>query len=137
MKRWLVICLVGLGVVLFTNPTPSNLTINGRTFKLIVSKSETAQEKGLGDRTNLPDNEGMLFVFSNQAIRCFWMKDMHFPLDIIWLSSAKKVVAIRQNVYPSTYPSSFCPYETAQYVIELKAGQVSAAHINAGQQLVF
>jgi uncharacterized membrane protein (UPF0127 family) len=96
-----------------------------------------AQEKGLSGRASLAPDSGMLFVFQNEAQRCFWMKDMQFPLDIIWVNKDKRVVYIQPELSPSTYPDSFCPKPPAQYVIELNAGQATQASIRIGETLTF
>ena len=113
------------------------LLVNGRSFSLEVAATVQSRELGLGNRTSLPADHGMLFVFSHVAPECFWMKDMHFPLDMIWVSSDKKVVHIEQNVAPSTYPNSFCPVTPAKYVIELNAGTAATADIRNGESLDF
>lgn len=96
-----------------------------------------AQTRGLGGRKSLPVNEGMLFVFAHPGQQCFWMKDMHFPLDIIWLNGSKQVVFIKSNLSPKTYPETFCPPNSAQYVIELNAGQAQKARLHTGETLNF
>jgi len=113
------------------------LLVNGRSFSLEVASTEQSRELGLGNRASLPANHGMLFVFDHVAPECFWMKDMHFPLDMIWVSSDKKVVHIEQNVAPSTYPNSFCPATPVKYVIELNAGTAVSADIRNGEPLDF
>ena len=116
---------------------PDQLDANGHKYYLLVAKTTAAQAKGLGDRASMPANQGMLFVFSGEAPRCFWMKDMHFSLDMIWLNHTKTVVAMQNNVSPATYPHIFCPDQPAEYVIELLAGQAKAAGVKQGQQLSF
>jgi uncharacterized membrane protein (UPF0127 family) len=132
----MLMIVVGV-IVLSTNSVPPTLHVGNHTYRLEVATTTAAQEKGLGDRASLPTNQGMLFSFSNEAVRCFWMKDTHFPLDMIWLNSNKQVLHIESNVSPSTYPETFCPNEPAQYVIELNAGQARAAGITTGQSLKF
>lgn len=101
-----------------------------------VSSPEKLQ-KGLSDRQSLPQDQGMLFIFNSAGKECFWMKDMNFPLDIIWLNSDKRVVTIKENVAPETYPESFCPDAPAQYVIEVNAGVAKKSNITIGSQLQF
>lgn len=113
------------------------LRVNGRDFSLEVALTQQAQELGLGNRASLPKNHGMLFAFSRPAVECFWMKDMHFPLDIIWVDAGHRVVHIEPNVSPTTYPHSFCPNEPAEYVIELNAGTARAAGIRDDESLNF
>ena len=113
------------------------LLVNGHTYSLEIADTQASRELGLGNRNALPTNQGMLFVFQNVAPECFWMKDMHFPLDMIWVSSHKKVVHIEHDVSPSTYPNSFCPEAPVKYVIELNAGTSATANINEGDTLDF
>ena len=89
------------------------------------------REMGLSGREGLGRNNGMLFVFDNETVnRCFWMKDMKFSIDMIWLDSDKKVVHIQENVSPDTYPESYCPDAPAQYVLEVEAGRAEQLGID-------
>jgi uncharacterized membrane protein (UPF0127 family) len=107
------------------------------TYNLEVVTSEAQLEKGLGDRNALGTDDGMLFIFNKPAVECIWMKDMRFPLDIVWLSTSKQVLHIESNVSQNTYPKTYCPDVNAQYVIELNAGQAKRAGINLGETLSF
>ena len=136
------VLVISLGLIVYVDfanrhTSADTMLVNGRSFSLEVAQTEHARELGLGTRASLPADHGMLFVFDHVAPECFWMKDMHFPLDIIWVSSDKKVVHIEQNVSPSTYPNSFCPVEPVKYVIELNAGMAARADIRAGESLDF
>ena len=115
----------------------TDLTVNGYRYHLLVATTPATQAKGLGDRASLPLNEGMLFVFPDEGVRCFWMKNTHFPLDIIWLNAHKQVVHMEANVSPATYPNAFCPPQVARYVIELNAGQAQRAGMQLGQVFTF
>jgi uncharacterized membrane protein (UPF0127 family) len=128
-----------VGLVLWRSNGAQIVTLRtgSTSYRLSVVTSTSEQEKGLGGRPSLPLDQGMLFSFSGSASRCFWMKDMEFPLDIIWLSSSKKVVYIQPDAQPSSYPGIFCPSLPAQYVIELNGGQTGLKHIRVGQTLEF
>lgn len=97
--------------------------------------ANTEQAHGLSDRDCLADNRGMLFVYDSLESRCFWMKDMKFSIDILWLNSAKEVSTMERDVLPSTYPYSFC-YD-AQYVLEIGPGASSRYGISVGSQLIW
>lgn len=125
------------GIWLNINESYDTLSSGGHKYSLLVAKTLTSQEKGLGDRNSLPQNQGMLFAFKGQALHCFWMKDMRFPLDMIWIDSDKRVVYIKQNLSPNSYPKTFCSSNLAEYVIELNAGQVQSADIHTGELLNF
>jgi len=109
------------------------------TLRLHYETAETseAQAEGLSGRDSLAANAGMLFIYPEPSNHCFWMKDMKFPLDIIWLNENKRVVTIEEDVKPETYPKSFCPDLPAMYVIEVNAGTVNKAGVHKGDQLQF
>ena len=68
------------------NNMPTNeLKINNQTVEVEVVKNVVDQAKGLSGRASICDNCGMLFEYEDYSIRYFWMKDMEFPLDIIWI----------------------------------------------------
>lgn len=83
----------------------------------------------------MPLSHGMLFVFGGEGTRCFWMKNMRFPLDIVWLDATARVSAVESDLSPSSYPHMFC--HPGSYVAELNAGQARAAGIVPGGRLGF
>jgi uncharacterized membrane protein (UPF0127 family) len=114
-----------------------SLIVGGQTYRLEVADTEVTYQKGLGDRLSLPQNRGMVFVYPNPQPLCFWMKDMRFSLDIIWLNGDKQIIKIAPGVAPSTYPKTYCSDSTAEYVVELNAGQAQLLHLRLGQTLHF
>ncbi len=108
-----------------------------KCLKLEQVSSPRALRQGLSGRISMPVDQGMLFVFDRSSRYCFWMKDMRFPIDIIWLSTDKKVLHLEENVEPKTYPNNFCPGQAAQYVIEVNSGVARKAKIEEGKQLQF
>lgn len=97
-------------------------TSSGHTFEAEVVESVLDRQTGLSNREELPYNEGMWFVFPNAGRHGIWMKDMRFPIDIIWLDESNAVVHIEQNVSPDTYPQVFLPTTDAKYVLEVNVG---------------
>jgi uncharacterized membrane protein (UPF0127 family) len=116
-------------------PLPTVL-LDGQTISVSIADTEATRERGLGGRSGLADHEGMLFVFPQDGYYAFWMKDMEFSIDMVWLSAQGKVVFIEQNVAPSTYPNAFQPTSPARYVIELPAGFVQQYNIKIGDSAV-
>lgn len=96
-----------------------------------------ARQQGLSDRDSLPRSSGMLFVFESPQDACFWMKDMRFSIDMVWIDSNKRVVKIMEDVSPETYPESFCPESPAQYVLEVNSGDAKRNNITVGSRLDF
>ena len=90
--------------------------------------------QGLSDKEELID--GMLFLFDERQIRSFWMKNMHFPIDIIWISH-RRVVNISKNLQPEgenpkkTYSSIYPVY----YVLEVNAGFCEQNNISIGDRV--
>jgi uncharacterized protein len=112
------------------------LQAGGQKYGLEVAKTPDEQRQGLSGRASMPRHRGMLFIFPKEGRQCFWMKDMRFSLDIIWVDSQKKVKHIARDVSPDTYPDAFC-HEAARYVIELGAGEAAKAGLHKGQTLQF
>jgi len=105
-------------------------------FAKIATSSEDL-ERGLSGKSSLPYNEGMIFVFEESSSRGFWMHDMAFPIDIVWINKDKVVVGVNSDVSPETYPNIFFPPEPIRYVIELNAGYAEENNIASGTLLTF
>lgn len=65
----------------------------------------------------------------------FWMKDMKFPIDMLWLDNQYRVVSSEENVSPDTYPKVFFPSAPSRYVIELSAGIISTLPLGPGDRV--
>jgi uncharacterized membrane protein (UPF0127 family) len=87
-----------------------------------VANTDKTRELGLSHFKTLAKNEGILFSFPQVGIYPFWMKDMNFPLDIIWIDENSTIVDRVINADPSSYPKSFIPQHVARYVLEIPAG---------------
>lgn len=128
---------VPIVLALYHNYQRVGLQTTAQTYVLDVAATNGARAKGLSDRQSMSPNRGMLFIYPDDTRHCFWMKDMHFPLDIIWIDPSKRVTHVEPGVPPNSYPQTFCPTAPAQYVIELNAGQAQLADIRPGQTLSF
>lgn len=111
--------------------------VYSQTLGLQVAGTAQEQMTGLGGKRCLSSDQGMLFIFEKPGYYPFWMKDMHFPIDIIWLSDAKQVVYMQKDVEPSSYPKSFTNTSPAKYVLELQAGRADSLNIKTGTKLSF
>lgn len=100
------------------------VSLNGHRFSALVADSPTLEEKGLGGRRGLGKDEGMLFVFDEPNQVGFWMKDMLFPIDIVWIGEDFRIATIAQNVPPESYPKAFYPNRSSKYVFEIPAGTI-------------
>lgn len=115
------------------------ISIGSKKISVEVADTQQSREKGLSGRPCITENEGMLFTYDRPGQYSFWMKGMKFPIDIIWISTAKKAVVIQEDVQPSTYPDSFInpSIHPAQYILELKDHQSTVLSINPGTPINF
>jgi uncharacterized protein len=111
------------------------VTIGDATINVDIADTPALRERGLSGRDSLEDGTGMLFVFENPGVYGFWMKDMNFPIDIVWINSDNEVVGVEENVSPSTYPQSLFPAEAIKYALELPAGYSARHGIKLGSLL--
>lgn len=94
--------------------------------------------KGLMFREYLGEEEGMLFIFPIEYKHEFWMKNMNFPLDIIWIDKDKKIVDIKAGVMPCAEAcDNLIPIKEALYVLEVNAGFVKKNNIGLGDEVQF
>ncbi len=113
------------------------LMIGDTELQVALASLPPEQRQGLSGTKTLPDDEGMLFLFPTETKPSFWMKDMNYSLDIIWIGADKKVAEIMPNLAPSTYPKSFTPKKPAQYVLEVPAGFAEKNNIMIGTAMSF
>ena len=106
------------------------LTINGETFIVEIAESEEERSRGLSGRETLPEGRGLFFVFEIPGKYGFWMKDMNFGIDIIWIDESWRVVGVEREVRPETFPKIFYPVRAIKYVLELPAGTADEKRID-------
>ncbi len=118
---------------------PEKTVITAGTVQLDAELAQDDMQKaqGLSNRNCLDDGTAMLFPYGVPGDYCFWMKDMRFPIDMIWLDDDKKVVTVHVNVQPDSYPQTFCPERPAQYIVEVQAGLASQQDWTRGTQFSF
>lgn len=73
------------------------LTINGKEYDIYVAKTEKQKMRGLQGFEELPEDEGMLFVYDEEQPVSFWMKDTEIPLDIVFMDEDMKVISVKQG----------------------------------------
>jgi uncharacterized membrane protein (UPF0127 family) len=115
------------------NPIEAEATVGGRTFAIEVADNVAKREKGLGGRDSLPPDRGMYFPFDTAHRWNFWMKDMRFPIDIIWIREGK-IVDIHHDVPPpKVLPLDiYMPLEAADAVLEVNAGVAAELKLRPG-----
>jgi len=102
----------------------------------VVSK-DADLARGLMYRTGLDQDKGMLFVFSKDDIYEFWMKNMRFDLDMLWLSLDGHIVFIGQDIPACAKDPCpvYTPDQKSRYVLEINSGYAVAHHWKVGDKL--
>jgi uncharacterized protein len=100
-----------------------------------VAKTEDELVRGLGGRKELGEKDGMLFQFNKADYHGIWMKDMLFPIDIIWIGDDLTIVDITESVTPDTYPKIFEPKQPARMALEVNARFAAVYRIKVGDTL--
>ena len=114
-------------------------TSSGKEIPVEVADTLKKRSLGLGKRTSLKKGWGMLFVFEKRKHHRFWMKDMRFPLDIIWLDN-HRIVHIIHNAKPANStdnPEVITSPLPANFVLEIAAGRSVKLRLKTGQQMKF
>ncbi|MBI2003731.1 MAG: DUF192 domain-containing protein [Parcubacteria group bacterium] len=114
-----------------------SIKISNISIEAAVADTPEKRIQGLSGQAALPQNRGLLFIYDKPDFHGIWMKDMNFPLDIIWFDSDKKVSSILENAKPETFPDVFKPERSAQYILEVNAGFVEKHNIQIGLQAEF
>jgi uncharacterized membrane protein (UPF0127 family) len=104
--------------------------IDGVLFNVLVADRSIDRQKGLSGRKEIGTREGMLFVFDTNGKQSIWMKEMLFPIDIVWISENYRIVEIKRNATPESYPEVFSNIRPARYVLELSAGSIDTFSLN-------
>ena len=101
------------------------VTINNQNFKVTIAASQKEKEIGLSETKSISKDQGMLFIFNQPAYYSFWMKNMKFPIDIIYINN-DTIVTIESNAQPpkdgQKNPVIYTPTKPADKVLEIQAG---------------
>lgn len=141
--RWPLLCVAAAIIAAFSMPFPGVrapgagvVRIGEMTVHVTIARTVQEQERGLGGRQGLQPDEGMLFVFDEPAgPRPFWMKDMRFAIDIIWLAADGTVTDIAQSVQPDSFPAVLDSRRPAQDVLEVSAGFAAGHGLHEGDHV--
>ncbi len=133
------ILIVLLVVLISCAKAENKVCIKGECFNVEIADSAEERSQGLMFRENIDKGDGMLFIFEKEDKYGFWMKNMKFPIDILWINENKSVVYMHKNTPPC--PENVCfsiiPDKDAKYVLELNKGVIDELNINLGDGVVF
>lgn len=108
----------------FFSKTPKAV-INNQTFNLLLAKTDKEKRIGLSEKKSLPENSGMLFIFEKPDYYSFWMKEMKFSIDIVFINK-NRIVTVYHDLKPPQTPEEslpiYKPDEPADMVLEINSG---------------
>ena len=110
------------------------LTIGSTTIDIEIADNETKRAQGLSNRVSLPDQSGMLFIFPEPVRHSFWMKDMNFPLDFIWIKNGT-AIQLSKDVPSTQPPVVLTPDDPVDQVLEVNAGFIDKNGIKVGDEV--
>ncbi len=111
----------------------ATVSINDHTFQVEIATTSASQQLGLSGRKSLGQDRGLLFLFDKPDYYSFWMKDMLFPIDIIYIDNEKVVSIIHEAQPPKTAnPEIFQPDAPSDSVLEINAGLAKKYTIKKG-----
>lgn len=114
------------------------IQIHSQTIKAEVARSMSERALGLGNRESLESNRGMLFLFPDLGYPSIWMKNMNFPIDIVWLKDSQVVDIAKEVPIPDPKElqmQTYSPKELANQVLEIKSGQTDILNLKIGDKI--
>jgi uncharacterized membrane protein (UPF0127 family) len=131
--------LTVIGKSIFTTKSPSlfpgyartHMLYHSQSLNLYVADTEKKREQGLSGVQKLNDHEGMIFIFSKPDYYAFWMKDMNFSLDFIYLHK-DTIVDLKSDISPLSYPETIQPIKPSDKIIEVNSGTIKKIQAKIG-----
>ncbi len=146
---WLLLILIVLLLVLggyffgITRPAAKKTTVTIRDIPIHADVADNVftRGQGLSGREGLAPDEGMLFIFGRQGSYGFWMKDMNFPIDVVWIRD-HEIAGVANDIQPQPGVSVFglkvyYPPEKIDKVLELPAGTAGKHGFAIGDKVSF
>jgi uncharacterized protein len=137
---WFLVFLIPIIFFIMTQEKERKIiSINGNSFNVEIASTKIEKAMGLMNREKLGEEEGMLFVYQKEGIYSFWMKNMRFPIDIIWIDKGKRIVGIEKNAPPCLKENCprHKPSREIMYVLELNSGTTEKLEIKKGDKISF
>jgi len=111
------------------------VTLDGHVVDAEIADTARLRERGLSYRDALEPDTGMIFLYDESTVRSFWMFEMRFCLDIVWINDGR-IVGAAENACPAEDPGDEIPRfrspEAVQFVLEVDAGWMARNEVAAG-----
>lgn len=128
--------LIGIVLISYMSQVSEKKQMHIGDAELQVEVADTIllRAQGLSDREELCFKCGMVFIYDDKKIRKFWMKDMHFALDVFWISNGV-IVGMQENVPFEPKNGEIARFQSnveAEWVLEVNAGYIAKTGLKIG-----
>lgn len=130
-----IILIAGAFSYTFYNSSKSAVEIKGHAFQVELAKTDKEKQVGLSKYKSIPQERGMLFIFDKPEFYSFWMKEMKFPIDIIFINNSR-IVTIYQNL-PIDNLNIYSPTSPSDKVLEINANISKKYGFGVGDSVIF
>jgi len=114
------------------------IKVNDIVVNAEIANTDAEKINGLTNKTNLEENQGMLFVFSEEDYYGFWMKNMKIPIDMIFIDKDNTVIDIWKDAQPCKENcTSYVSKEKSMYVLEVKSNFTDRHNVTIGSKIFF
>lgn len=128
-----ILLLVSLVLTVGQTFNRPSIQFGSCTLKAHIALTDQEKAKGLSGQPPLGQNEAMIFPFSDD-VPGFWMKDMLFPIDIVWVNN-HQVIDINAQVPPDNGTTTYLPSKPIDWVIETAAGRAAECGVQSGSTI--
>ena len=137
MRRAVLFFLAILGGIMPAQG--SSVCVREACVHVELARTLEELQRGLQGKEGLAENEGMLFIFDSDDFQRFWMKDMKFSIDMIWLDNQKHIVTMAPSRLACVQEpcTIYSPSEKARYVLEVPAGFALKHQLKQGDVFEF
>ena len=132
MKSWFLLFILLFLSISCTNTSPQ-VCFDEKCVNVEIADEKEEITTGLMFRESLAKDSGMLFVFPEEGVHKFWMKNTLIPLDMIWIND-NEIIYIKDNALPckTEVCESYGPDKEAKYVLEVNSGFVEENEVDVG-----
>ncbi|MFH0755245.1 MAG: DUF192 domain-containing protein [bacterium] len=112
------------------------IKINNKILLADIADDNCKRKLGLSGKKSIEEG-AMFFVFEKMGNYGFWMKDINFPIDILWINDNFEIIGIEKNILSNTYPKIFGEIYLTKYVLEVPAFYSDKNNIKIGDKIEF
>jgi len=119
------------------NESLSKVCFGAKCFYVELAVTTEERSRGLMFREHLDPDKGMLFIYPDEGVHSFWMKNTLIPLDMVWINGNREVISISKDVQPCQTPQCplISPGQKVQFVLELNGGTSDKIGLAVGDKI--